>query len=274
MVLGLDRDLDRFFGWLDTTIGLKNVWIALSADHGVAPVPATAAGWGMNSATVDVAKLIDALNAAMNQRFSDAGNVLDYVMQSSDLPYFVLDRRIFEAMKIDEKTAEEALSAAMPEAIASLSPSTEYGRYGKNPSMHRLPPTPAVAGTYTRLQLAHGELPPSEMGQELAHSYAYHGNWYVMLMLNGYQMQDQHGTGTTHFSPWSYDRHVPLAFYGAPFEEGIHRGRVEPVDLAVTLASLLGVNQPSASVGHVLTQAIKPESYVRGSGNRFGKAYQ
>jgi hypothetical protein len=31
---------------------------------------------------------------------------------------------------------------------------------------------------------------------------------------------------------------------------------VQPVDLAATFASLLGVNQPSASVGNVLTQAI------------------
>jgi arylsulfatase A-like enzyme len=62
--------------------------------------------------------------------------------------------------------------------------------------------------------------------------------------------------GTTHFSPWSYDRHVPLAFYGAPFTPGIYHGRVQPVDLAATLASLLGVTQPSASVGTVLVQAI------------------
>jgi hypothetical protein len=62
--------------------------------------------------------------------------------------------------------------------------------------------------------------------------------------------------GTTHFSPWSYDRHVPLGFYGAPFTPGIYHGRVQPVDLAATLASLLGVNQPSASIGKVLVQAI------------------
>jgi hypothetical protein len=41
MVLSLDHDLDGFFAWLDHTIGLKNVWLALSADHGVAPFPAT-----------------------------------------------------------------------------------------------------------------------------------------------------------------------------------------------------------------------------------------
>jgi hypothetical protein len=34
------------------------------------------------------------------------------------------------------------------------------------------------------------------------------------------------------------------------------------VDIAATLASLLGVNQPSASVGQILTQALKPAASV------------
>jgi hypothetical protein len=37
---------------------------------------------------------------------------------------------------------------------------------------------------------------------------------------------------------------------------------VEPVDIAATFASLLGVNQPSASVGHILTQSMKPAAAV------------
>ena len=120
----------------------------------------------------------------------------------------------------------------------------------------RLAPSPNVVHTYTREQLASGQLPPTEWGQLLAHSYSPIGGWYVMVIAAAYQMETQRAAGTTHFSPWSYDQHVPLAFYGTPFTPGIYRGRVQPVDLAATLASLLGVNQPSASVGNVLTQAI------------------
>jgi predicted AlkP superfamily pyrophosphatase or phosphodiesterase len=259
MVMGLDRDLDSFFGWLDKTVGLKNIWLALSADHGVAPVPATAAAWGMNSATVDLQALVDNANAALNARFSNPGNNIGYILPPSDLPYLVLDRRIFEIMKIDEKTAEEALRDALPEVVAKLGPEVAPAFQNQPPATHRLAPTPAVAAAYTRLQLESDGVPQTEFGKMLAHSYAYHGNWYVMVVLNAYQMQDQHNSGTTHFSPWSYDRHVPLAFYGAPFQPGTYRGRVEPVDIAATLASLLGVNQPSASVGKVLTQSLKSD---------------
>jgi hypothetical protein len=51
---------------------------------------------------------------------------------------------------------------------------------------------------------------------------------------------------------------VFLAFYGAPFLPGEYHERVAPVDLAVTFASLAGVNQPSAADGRVVTEAMKP----------------
>ena len=75
-------------------------------------------------------------------------------------------------------------------------------------------------------------------------------------------MESYSSGGTNHFTPYSYDRHVPLALYGAPFAPGTYHGRVEPVDIAATFASLLGVNQPSASIGHILTQSFKPASAV------------
>ena len=50
MILALDGQFDKFFTWLDQNIGLNNVWLALSADHGIAPISAEAAKLGMNSA--------------------------------------------------------------------------------------------------------------------------------------------------------------------------------------------------------------------------------
>jgi predicted AlkP superfamily pyrophosphatase or phosphodiesterase len=254
MVLSLDHDLDAFFAWLDTSIGLKNVWLALTADHGVAPVPGEAAKLGINSAAVNLQTVYAEINARLNARYSPQAKT-DYLMPGPELPYVVLNRHAFQSARLDEKAAEEAVAAVIPEAVAGLAPKPDEAL----PAQHRQPPTPQVAGVYTRLQLANGELPPSEWGRLLAHSYTQHGNWYVMVILNGYQLEGASAFhGTTHFSPWSYDRHVPLAFYGAPFLPGEYHERVAPVDLAVTFASLAGINQPSAAVGRVLTEALKP----------------
>ena len=262
MIVSLDRDFDKFFSWLDQTVGLNNVWLALTADHGVAPVPGEAAKLGMDAAMVNMPKLYAEVEKELNERHSPGGHV-EYLMPGPDLPYIVLNKHAFEKVHVSEQAAEEELAALLPDAVAAQNPAPlpqlKPNEPTPEPSQQRLPPAPQVAGVYTRLQLESGPLPPTDWGRELAHSYAYHGNWFVMLALGGYQMEDiRSWGGTTHFSPWSYDRHVPLAFYGAPFIPGEYHGRVAPVDLAVTFASLAGVNFPSAASGRVLKEALKP----------------
>ena len=268
MILSLDRDLDNFNTWLDQTVGLNNVWMALTADHGVAPVPGEAAKLGIHAVAVDMDKVYDTLNKELNKLHSH-GRQLDYLLPEPDLPYIVLDKRAFKKAGVDEKTAEDEVAGLLPAAVASQDPApppflTTIPSTAVQPVQHRLAPAPHVEHVYTRLELASAQLPPSLWGRELAHSYTEHGNWSVMMVLDAYQMA---GTGqfagTNHFSPWSYDRHVPLAFYGAPFVPGEYHERVAPVDLAATLASLAGVNQPSAAVGRVLTEAMKPIKAIK-----------
>jgi predicted AlkP superfamily pyrophosphatase or phosphodiesterase len=257
MVDSLDTDLDSFFTWLDKNIGLGNVWIALTADHGVAPTLGEAAKLGINAASINTKTIVTHLNEAMNAKFSPGQNVL-YLFDQQELPYLALNPPSFEHAGINEAQAEDAVLTALPSAVESLSTTPRTA----TPSQTRLPPTPVLVHAYTRLQLAAGQYPASEFGQILAHSYSSNGGWYVMTVFADYQMEGHSSGGTTHFSPWSYDRHVPLGFYGAPFAPGIYHGRVGPVDLAATWAALLGINQPSASVGHILTQAIKPAATI------------
>jgi len=314
MVDTLDQQLDGFFSWLDKNIpgGLASTWIALSADHGVAPVPAHALALGMPAATINMDKFLANLNDTMNAKFSP-GEKVEYLLPQQELPYLSLNRPSFEVAGINEQEAEQAIQQAVPAAVAALAPPpgappvkapepvpppaaappltvpplsrtlpsagsrqrsrgrstvTVTNTVSPPPPVTRLPAIPIVVHTYTRGQLAAGELPPSEWGLLLAHSYSPNGGWYVMVIPAAYQMQTLSGGGTTHFSPWSYDRHVPLGFFGTPFTPGIYHGRVQPVDLAATLASVLGLTQPSASVGNVLTQAIHtvpPPPGTRGS---------
>ncbi len=261
MILALDRQLDSFNSWLDQNIGLSNVWMALTADHGVAPVAGEAAKLGVHAVAVNMDKVYAQVNTELDKRFAHGGHV-NFLMPNPDLPHIVLERRSFETAGVDEKTAEEAVAELLPAAVAAQDPNPSpvlKSGATTEPAQQRLAPSPHVQYTFTRLQIAHGQLPPTDLGRMVAHSYVDHGNWFVIMVLDAYQRA---GTGqfagTTHFSPWSYDRHVPLAFYGAPFVPGEYHELVAPVDLAVTFASLAGVNRPSAAVGRVLTEALKP----------------
>ena len=264
MILALDSQFDSFFTWLDQNIGLNNVWLALSADHGIAPIAGEAAKLGMNSAMLTMNKVYPWLEEELNKRHSPGAHV-QYLMPGPELPYINLNKHAYEKLHITEQAAEEEVASLLPEAVNAQNPAPQpvvkLGQHVQTePSQHRLPPVPQFAGAYTRLQMAYGQLPQTELGRELAHSYSYHGNWFVMLLLGGYQMEDIRAWGgTTHFSPWSYDRHVPLAFYGNVFVPGEYHERVAPVDMATTFSAELGINFPSAAVGRVLTVALQPE---------------
>lgn len=264
MVDAVDADLDDFFAWLDKNVegGLGNVWIALTADHGIAPVPTVAAGYGLNAAGIDLKKLSDDLNYALNEKFSP-GEKVQYLLPDQSLPYLELNPPAFDRAGINEQEAEDAVQKALPAAFADLSKPPDGSKAANGPATGKLPPAPKLVRSYSRLQMATAaQLPDTEFGRIIAHSYTPNGGWFVMLITQAFQMQGSAKAGTTHFTPYSYDRHVPLAFYGAPFAPGTYRGRVEPVDIAATFASLLGVNQPSASVGKILTEMLKPAPAV------------
>jgi hypothetical protein len=54
---------------------------------------------------------------------------------------------------------------------------------------------------------------------------------------------------TTHGSPWRYDTFVPLVFAGMDLEPRRVGRRVETIDLAPTVAQILGLKPPSGAAG-------------------------
>jgi len=253
MIDAIDVDLNSFFTWLDKHVdgGMGNVWVALTGDHGVAPVPAVADKLGMPAGVFDATKLVAELNRGLNKRFSP-GKQKNYLFPS-ELPYLEIDSRAFAQTKATEAEAEQAVADMLPEALEATLPPEPAGI-----SQTRLPSRPFLRHVYTRLQMAAGQVPDTEEGKLILRSYSPNGGWYVMLSPGMYQMAVGHGTN--HFTLYSYDRHVPLAFFGSGFVPGTYHDRVAPVDLAATFASMLRVNQPSAAIGRVLTEAIRPET--------------
>jgi hypothetical protein len=257
MLEAIDENLNSFFTWLAgrTDGGLDNVWIALTGDHGVAPSPSAAASLGMPAASLSSAMLVEDLNRDLNERLSPKKTV-KYVL-SGDLPYIDLDQRAFEAAGRTEAQAEEVVAAILPGVVRAE-------QINKSENSHTLQ-SATVRHVYTRVQIAAGAVPNTVEGRRILNSFSTNGGWWVLVIPGMYQMVGHESSGTTHDSPYSYDRHVPLAFYGSPFKTGTYLQRVEPVDLAVTFAALLGVNQPSSSVGRVLLEALHGTSASKGA---------
>jgi hypothetical protein len=254
MIDAVDVDLNQFFEFLGSHVqgGMGNVWVALTGDHGVAPSPAVAAKEGMPAAVFPTAALNAELNRELNAKLGSAGQPVRYVL-GGELPYIQLDDRSFAAAKLDERAAEEMVAAMVPGALDRAQPARgeANSREMQRASMRQV---------YTKVQVAAGDVPRTEEGRLILHSYSTNGGWWVMVTPGMYNVPGGHGgTGTSHYTPYSYDRHVPLAFFGRPFVPGTYLEPTEPVDIAATFAALLRVNRPSACVGRVVTEALRPE---------------
>jgi len=200
------------------------VWIALSADHGISPLPKVAANLRLPAANLSPDKLRAQLNNALSTQFSHPG---EYV-KALDYPVAWLNSDAFATIKLKENEAEQAAGDALKQA--------------------------GLRAYYTRYKLERSDVPNTETGLKYLHSYSPLAAWYVLGVPPPYTVGS--ASGTDHASPYTYDTHVPLAFYGLPFQPGTYRTHAEPVDLATTLASLLGINAPTHAVGRVLTEAV------------------
>ncbi len=224
MALALDRQLAEFIDFLGHQLGMANVWMALSADHGVAPLPEFAKTLRLPAAGLAGKAMRERINSQLSLKYGKKAEYIDL-----DYPMAWLHEEAFAAAARKEAEAETDVGESLKEA--------------------------GMEGYFTKWQLAHAvAIPNTELGRRYAHSYSPEGGWYVMGVPKIFEVASLHGTD--HATPFTYDTHVPLAFYGLAFQPGVYRTHAEPVDLAVTLASLLGINAPAQATGRVLTEAL------------------
>jgi hypothetical protein len=228
MALALDRQISEFFAFLQQQYG-NRFWVALTADHGVAPTNATSLKLRIPSVVTPNKDIKAELNKALASRLHKPG---DYV-RSSSFPVVYVNGEAF-----GEKVSEADAEGYVAEAMRAM----------------------GFVTAYTKEQLATGEVAPTPIGRMYANSYSPYGGWWVMGFPPPFSLSTkeiaEHGVA------YSYDQHVPLAFYGSAFKTGVYRDQVEPIDLAPTLSVLLGINKPTNSTGKVLTQALTTRSDV------------
>ena len=250
LIVQSDALLDAFFGFLDKTIGLKNVVVAMTGDHGVATSQTSGDAMGMPVLDFPAAKFTGPLETMLEAKYPLKGKGA-YVLQM-DNPYLLLNRPAFEAARVGEEEAEDTTKAMVQQIFAG------FVSAGDATAVTRQREPAAVTHIFTSKQMREGNLPDTQYGRLIAHSFSPYVGWALHLNFGPYQFP-WNGSGTTHFSANSYDRHVPLELFGAAFVPGTYHEVVAPVDIAATFASLLRINRPSAAVGRVLTEAMRPE---------------
>lgn len=227
--------LDRYLGaFLDSLFKLRDpsrVIIALTADHGVAPnadlhfasEPGAARRVSLDSL---VRRTWDALG---RKGATEAAFDFEYGMVFADTLEL---RRI--GVRADTLVRGFLAAAARVPGVLRVDTRAELQRadtvqdHVARRWLHSLPPDLPVVATVT--------LRP----------YVYWG-----------AVSGAWSTGATHGSPHDYDARVPVLFWGRPFAPGRRTERARVVDMAPTLAHVLGIAPTERLDGHVLTSALR-----------------
>ena len=226
-VLRLDRALGAFIDSLYKVRDSSTIAFALTADHGVGSYPQLyAQKKPLPVQFVDVRPVVKATVDAVTARGAPAG-AFDW-----DYGVLYLNRPALRRVGVDPDSLVQAFASQLrrvPGVARVDDPRTLAQRDTVND---------AIARRWVHM------LPP-DLDVPLVASLEPGAYWAGT-------------TSATHGTPHDYDAHVPVAFYGPWFVPGRHAAFTRVVDMAPTLARVVGVNPTEPLDGRVLTSALVP----------------
>ncbi|MDQ2842982.1 MAG: alkaline phosphatase family protein [Acidobacteriota bacterium] len=232
MAIRTDQLLAKFFRQIDGTIGMGNVIVVLSADHGVAAAPTQDRLDKMPGGylTTDIDAVV---TEALNRRFGKS----DWLIAEAGETSLYFNRDVIG------KTKDAAGHLVTEQEVFEVAKQTLFA----NQDLH-------VSRVYSRSQLENGIAGDFIATAEMNGFFPRRSGDVNLVFESGY-VPGTHGT--SHFSPYAYDRHVPVLFMGPGIRAGHYDGTIQPNDIAPTLATMLEIQTPSGSSGRVLTEMLE-----------------
>lgn len=230
MVLRVDRMLGTFLDSLFALRGRENVVIALTGDHGVAPIVGVPSRFGDNRRAVALPRgALDPVYAAIAPLVQRSGVPPDAF--SMDWPVFEVDRA--QAQGKDREVREIARAFA-----------------------REVRKVPGVLRADVIDDLARADTVRDDIARRWLHMFRPGGQALVGVTLTPFSYSGG-GIVATHGTPHDYDAKVPVIFWGDAFRATHDSGKARVVDMAPTLARLLGVTPGEKLDGVVLGRAFR-----------------
>lgn len=229
-----DRLLERFSSFLAREIGLENVLMVLTSDHGVSPLPELVRlrDSAASAGRIDPASIAAAAEKALRARFG-APRGPSWMAR----PAWIVDQT-WPALYLNlDGLRNKRVSIAEAELVAKKA----------------VEEVPGVAQALTATELLRQRKEGTHSSAELSFYPGRSGNIYYVF--RPYLLPER--TGATHGSPWRYDTHVPLLWFGAGISPGRYSGAVSIADIAPTLSAILGISKPHGSQGRVLNEMLR-----------------
>ncbi len=223
--LRLDKDLAELLKFLDTQIGKNNVLVFLTADHAAPEVPAYLMDLKVPAGYVDEGKIAKELKNYLSNTYGDT-LVLSFYNQQVFLNHKVIEEKKLSLQQVQENVA---LFLQNKEGVAEV----------------------LTATTLNNTSFTEGSRYLMQKGFNANRS----GDILINYLPAWIDFPNK--TGTSHGSPYSYDTHVPLIFYGWNIKQGSSSEQVYITDIAATLAMMLNIQFPNGCTGKPISFLVK-----------------
>jgi hypothetical protein len=231
-VLRLDRYLAWFLKRLTDRVGRDNVVVVLTADHGVTSFPERTRAKGGTAYRVLLDTLITAVNGDLDRV---AGTTREWLSFDTGM-LFLQDNGRFAAMGIRTDSILDAVTA-------------------------RILRVPGVARVIKTADLARADTANDPVARRWLHQLTPDASVPLTVSLQPGSVWDIPNVPIAmHGQPSDDDAHVPIIFWGKGIRRGVYAGRTNTVDIAPTLAAVLGVAPLSLVDGRVRTDALMPRN--------------
>ena len=216
----LDKDLERFFNFLDKQVGAGEYTVFLTADHGAVEVPSYLQSAKIPAGYIERSERKEQFNTFL----MDTYGTTDIVENISNNQIF-LNRDKVKALNLELKDVENDI------AQEQLTYKNIYKVY--------------TATTMNTTYFGDGIERLLQKGFNQKRS----GD---ILLLDDPAFISYSKTGSTHGSGLNYDTHVPLLFFGKGINKGQTLKKTEITDIAPTISALLGISFPNFAIGQPL----------------------
>ena len=221
----LDRNVSQLLEMIDKSLGKKNVLVYLVSAHGVSEIPAVLAESRIPAGYFRLNQSLQLLRSYLNAVYGQG----DWVRGFFDNQIY-LNRTLIEDAKINLEEVQKKVARFMVQfsGIAAAVPSSAFETN----------------------EFSEGLL------FKMSNNFSQQRSGDVMIALNpGWVEKNDNVTG--HNSPYEYDSHVPLIWYGWTASRAAITRSVTTRDIAVTLSTLCGIPLPNAASGEPLHELFR-----------------
>lgn len=223
--LRLDRALAKLLNYLDKNFGKDNMLLFLTADHAVSYVTSFLVEEGVPGGYIDNKENTNALRDFLKKKYGE-----DLYLTMSNYDIFLnrplIEEKGLELAKVQQEVAQFMMTLK------------------------------GVAGAIPATELANGEFTqrPRSLVQK---GYNQKRSGDVSIWLEPQTLSGSNPRGTTHGSPWNYDSHAPMHWYGWTVPAGRSSHPVHISDIASTVATFLNTPFPSGNIGKPMNEWMK-----------------